>query len=466
MNLFQLVFKQMRQRALSTWLTLFSILLGVALAVAIGILQREGGDLFTQKNFGYEIIVGPPKGSPTQLVLNTVYQIDQSAGNLPYSVYEDLLKNRMDVKHAIPIAVGDNYKGHRIIGTSPKLFGLNEDGTPSSEPFEYQNGKSYTIPQGRVFSASKFEAVIGSDVPMRTGLKISDKFKATHGLSTDSLNADEHDTQWTVVGVLGKTNTAADRGIYIPLISFFAIQEHGDALHQQAEMKAALGGAAAASKPAVPTAPAATEPHDEHDHLFHVEEDGTIELHLPKNEWVVSAVLVKGRGDIGVFRLIHRYKVIDPSAIAVNPATVMRDFFDAFFKNVSNVLLLISILVIIVATIGVLVSIYNSVSARMREIAILRALGATRHKILMLICIEAGLIGFFAALAGTLAGHLLAAIGSAYLYKVIGTTISWLRFDWREPLFIVGVVATAVLAGLVPAMKAYRTPVATNLVAG
>ena len=102
MNTFQLVLKQMRQRALSTWLTLVSILLGVALAVAIMILYREGGDLFMQKNFGYEIIVGPPKGSPLQLVLNTVYQIDQSPGNMPYSVYEDLLRNRMDVKMAVP----------------------------------------------------------------------------------------------------------------------------------------------------------------------------------------------------------------------------------------------------------------------------------------------------------------------------------------------------------------------------
>ena len=86
MNLFQLVSKQMRQRALSTWLTIFSILLGVALAVAIMILRREAASLFGQTDFGYDILIGPPKGSPTQLTLNTVYHMDQSPGVIPYRV--------------------------------------------------------------------------------------------------------------------------------------------------------------------------------------------------------------------------------------------------------------------------------------------------------------------------------------------------------------------------------------------
>src|SRR5213083_497359 len=92
MNLFQLVTKQMRQRALSTWLTLLSVLLGVSLAVAIMILRREGQNLFAQKDFGYDIIVGPPKGSPLQLTLNTIYHIDVSPGVIPYSIYEDMAR--------------------------------------------------------------------------------------------------------------------------------------------------------------------------------------------------------------------------------------------------------------------------------------------------------------------------------------------------------------------------------------
>src|SRR4051794_8264682 len=205
MNIFQLVFKQMRQRALSTWLTLLSVTLGVGLAVAILILYREGSDLFVQKNYGFEVILGPPKGSPLQLVLNTIYHIDQSAGNIPYSVYETLVKNPADVKLAIPIAVGDSYKNHRIVGTSPKMFG----------DFEYQIGKKYELAEGKVFPSDRFEAVIGSDVLMRTGLKLGDQFKATHGLPAPNQTPDVHDQNWTVVGVLKPTHTAVDRVIFI-----------------------------------------------------------------------------------------------------------------------------------------------------------------------------------------------------------------------------------------------------------
>src|SRR2546423_9685211 len=133
MNFFQIILKQMRQRSLSTWLTMLSVLLGVALAVAIMVLRREGQNLFAQTDFGYDIIIGPPKGSPLQLTLNTVYHMDKSPGNIPYSLYEDMARRgkappgRQDfgffVKSAIPFMVGDSYNGHRIVGTSPQMFG-------------------------------------------------------------------------------------------------------------------------------------------------------------------------------------------------------------------------------------------------------------------------------------------------------------------------------------------------------
>src|SRR3954470_3209214 len=90
MNVFQLVLKQMRQRALGTWLTLLSVLLGVALAVAVLLVRRGGESLFGQTDYGYDLIVG--KGSPLQLVLNTVYHIDRSPGNISYAIYENMAR--------------------------------------------------------------------------------------------------------------------------------------------------------------------------------------------------------------------------------------------------------------------------------------------------------------------------------------------------------------------------------------
>src|SRR5438105_3323222 len=161
MNLFQLVTKQMRQRSLSTWLTLLSVLLGVGLAVAIMILRREGQNLFAQSDFGYDILIGPPKGSPLQLTLNTVYHMDVSPGNIPYSLYEDMSRKgkappgRTDygffVKWAIPFMVGDSYNGRRIVGTSPQMFGFDDEGNAvQGEPFEYRKGIKYELAEGRV----------------------------------------------------------------------------------------------------------------------------------------------------------------------------------------------------------------------------------------------------------------------------------------------------------------------------
>src|SRR4051812_41670652 len=112
MNLFELILKQIRQRSLSTALTVFSIALGVGLAIAILVLQRESGSLFGQTDYGYEVLAGV-KGSGLQLTVNTVYRIDRSPGNIKYGVYEKLMKDhafRQDVRVAVPQCVGDSYK--------------------------------------------------------------------------------------------------------------------------------------------------------------------------------------------------------------------------------------------------------------------------------------------------------------------------------------------------------------------
>jgi Flp pilus assembly pilin Flp len=206
--------------------------------------------------------------------------------------------------------------------------------------------------------------------------------------------------------------------------------------------------------------------HDDHDHDHaHAEPGGIIHVELPREKWQLSAILVKARGPFQAQQLLYHYRMIDPTAVAVSPAVVMRDFFDTFLRNTTLVLLLIAIMVTIVAAVGILVSIYNSVSARKREIAILRALGATRTRILSLICLEAGLVGLIGGILGLIGGHLIAAGGSAYLDRLIGSGIDWTAIHYHELLYLLAVVLIAVLAGLVPALKAYRTPVATNLTA-
>jgi putative ABC transport system permease protein len=461
MNFLQIVFKQMRQRALSTGLTILSVLLGVALVVGIMILRRGADNLFGQTDYGYDVLVGA-KGSPLQLVLNTIYHIDRSPGNIPYSLYDDFLHSpqyRSAVRIAVPYVVGDSYKGLRIVGTLPKLFGLDDQGRPlpPEKVLEYRPGQRYAMAQGRVFAEDKFEAIIGSDVSAATGLKPGDQFQATHGFPAPGETPDIHKPKWTVVGVLAPTHTASDRVIFIPLVSFYTIAEHDVGLVAQ---KALREG----TDPNAAIAALNKGQNDEGEEVDHYTLDGAgrIKLQLSTDVWGLSAILVKARSQPMALGLLYSINN-GQAAAAVNPALVMREFFANFLKGPTLVLLVIALFVTVVAAVGILVSIYNSVAARLGEIAILRALGATRVRMVTLICAEAGLIGVIGGLLGLLTGHLLGAAGSLYLERWLGEGINWTSVGPEEWAYLAAVVVIAVLAGLAPALKAYRTPVATNL---
>ncbi len=534
MNLFQLVLKQMRQRSLSTWLTLLSVMLGVTLVVAIMILRREGQNLFAQTDFGYDVLLGPPKGSPLQLTLNTVYHLDVSPGVLPYQIYADMARKgppplghpdyRPYVRVAVPFMVGDSFAGRRIVGTSPQMFGVDDGGQAiAGHRFEYRKGQSYELAQGRVFAPRKFEAVIGSDVAQSLHLKLFDPklseeenekqggaFRATHGMPRANEKPDIHKPRWHVVGILKPTHTANDRVLFIPFISLYAIAEHEEGMIDQALLRANINPAripadrldevlqslgidpkkvpesvrkkfkmkapAPTTAPApqdvgqliesakVPAAPKKEEEGEDAD-AYHLDDHGDIVPDLPQDEWELSAILVQSRGAFPAQRLMYNFKVIDDRATAVNPATVMREFFETFLSGSTLVLLLISALVTIVAAASIMTTIYNSVAARRREMAILRALGATRRRILSLICVEAVLVGAVGALIGFVAGHLLSAAGSVYLKGLVGEGINWLSVGPEEWGYLLIVAVLALVAGLVPALKAYSTPVATHLAA-
>lgn len=456
MNIFQLTLKQMRQRALSTWLTMFSVVLGVTLVVAILILRREGDALFGQSDYGFNVLVGA-KASPLQLTLNTIYHMDRSPGNIPYAVYDELAhgeKYRPQVKLAVPFAVGDSYKGLRIVGTTTAMFGVDDEGKAmGQDSFEYRPDRHYEIAQGHLFHPRKFEAIVGAEVPALTGLKIGDTFQATHGLPTANETPDVHEEQWKVVGVLAPTHTANDRVLFIPLPTFYCIFEHEEGLEAHAQIKAGQD-----------IAQVAAHHHEDHEQKqYTMNPDGTVELQLPRDKWELSAVLVKARSSFAAQQLLYVFSSRDDAA-AVNPASVMRDFFQVFLRPSTLVLLVISYLVTIVAAASIMTTIYNSVSARRREMAILRALGATRARILGLICLEAVIIGAGGALVGVVLGHLLSGVGAIFLQQMVGERIDWLTVGIEEWKYVLLVTGLALVAGLVPALKAYSTSVARNLV--
>jgi putative ABC transport system permease protein len=457
MNLLKIVMKNMRQRALATWLTGASVALGVALAVAILLVKQGVQQRFEQGTLGYEMVVGA-KGSPLQLVLNTVYNLDISPGNISWKLFEQL-RNDKRVKLAVPFSVGDNYHGFRIVGTTDAFF----------KDFEFEPGRRPELASGRIFNFNEatlrtafqeaeqrardreakergeevkpaaeqptehkerpFEAVIGSIVAQDTGLQIGQTFIAAHGVQP-SAEAKEHtENPWTVVGILAPTHTAVDRAIYINLDSFYQIEGHEirNPNDQKKEEK-----------------PAPAEEKDNDPDLGQV-----------------SSVVLKLRSPILAFSLYRELNDRE-DAMAAFPAAEIRKLFD-IVGNIDSLLLAQAILIMVVAGVAIAVSIYNSMSERRREIAILRALGARRATIFSVVLLEAMTICLVGAAVGLVGGHLVVAAANGFLYKASGFVIPAFHVQPLEWYVLAVAVILGAVSGLGPALGAYRTDVAKNL---
>ncbi len=524
MNLFQLILKNMRQRALSTWLTLLSVALGTALGVALLVVQRGADRLFGQTEFGYDLIVGA-KGGKLPLVLSSVYQLDEPPGTVGWDMVEamdDPERFGPYVRWSVPLAATDEFEGQPVVATTPAMFGFEDDGRarrPDGERFEYRLGREPEFAEGGSFHARKFEAVLGSKAASATGRRVGDEITITHGRTEEGDLIDEHDERWTIVGILSPTGTALDEVAFLPIATSVAIDAHTEAMEDVAEL---LGEEASheghegeeedhdhdgdgepdhAAEDHVPHdhdgdgipdhgpgehpeddhdhdgepdhPPGEHEDHDhdhddEHDHHDHEEtytidaDTGLVTPTLPQEQWRVSAILVATNG--GPLGQQAAWRINNaPDAMAVSPGEEMRTFFETFLKGPSQLLLLVTALVSVVAGVGILVSIYNSVTARRREVAILRSLGATRRTVLSLITLEAALIGVSGAFLGWIGGHAIAVAASAFMERRFGEGIGGWSVGPLELLYLAGVVGVATLAGLLPALLAYRTPVAQHL---
>jgi putative ABC transport system permease protein len=208
-----IVRRSLRHYALSTCITAFSVALAAGLLMAVFSIQAQTFAAFTGGPIGFDAVLGA-RGSQLQLVLNTVFQLETSPGNIPWSMYQ-AVKHDPRVKLAIPYAVGDNYFGFRIVGTTTEIF----------TKFEYQKGKKFTVePGGRIFDPDKKEAVIGSFVAQKTGLKVGSTFRPYHGLIFDKNM--QHPDVYTVVGVLEPTNSPSDRVVWIPIDGMYRMTGH------------------------------------------------------------------------------------------------------------------------------------------------------------------------------------------------------------------------------------------------
>jgi putative ABC transport system permease protein len=408
-----MVRRSLQQHALSTVVTVFSAALATGLVMSVFAINAQAYQSFAAGNLGFDAVLGA-RGSQLQLVLNTVFHLETSPGNLPWGLYQ-AIQNDPRVKLAIPYAVGDNYYGFRIVGTTDALFNEVNFG---------KGGHLILEAGGRVFGADAKEGVIGSYVAQKTGLKLGDIFHPYHGVSFDPSMM--HEDEFKVVGVLRPSNTPSDRVVWIPIESMYRIKGH------------VLRGSGKVYTP----------------------KEG---VPIPEESREVSAVMLKLKSPASGFSLDQAINKQGRVATLAWPiGMVMADLFDKL-GWAYRVLAIVGYLVMLVAGASLFASLYNTLNERRRDFAILRALGAHRFDLSAWMVAEATVIAFFGGICGWVVYAIILAVASYFVRTQTGVVMNVLAFN---PVFILaplGMTLMGTLAGLLPAWKAYQSDVASNL---
>lgn len=409
-----MVRRSLRQHAFSTGITVASVALASGLVISVFAIEAQTREAFAGGEAGFDAVLGA-RGSQLQLVLNTVFHLETSPGNIPWSLYTQIRDKTPGVRLAIPYATGDNYLGFRIVGTTSELF----------TKFQFQAGKNMeTEPGGRFFDDTRAEAVIGSFAAQETGLKVGDTFNPYHGLAYDPNS--KHDDVYTVVGILKPTNSPSDRVVWIPIEGIFRMGGHY--LRGTGEVYQAQAGQS-----------------------------------IPDENKEVSAVMLKFANPMTGFNLDQTINKQGKVATLAFPiGRVMAELFDRL-GWMSRILVLVAYLVVLVSAGAILASIYNTINERRREFAILRALGARRRTVFSAIVVEAGAIAFIGSLLGLLVYAAILMVAAYIVKQQTGVVLAVAQMHpalWLTPL---GMTTLGALAGVAPAFKAYATDVAENL---
>lgn len=408
-----IVRRSLRQHALSTCVTLLATALASGLVMSVFAIQRQTYEAFTGGELGFDAVLGA-RGSQLQLVLNTVFHLETSPGNIPWAMYQAMKADRR-VELAIPYATGDNYLGFRIVGTTDEIF----------TQFRYRKDRTFEVePGGRFFDSSRREAVVGSFAAARTGLKPGDTINPYHGLAFSENS--KHNEQYTVVGILKPTNSPSDRVIFIPIEGIFRMGGH------------VLRGTGQVYQPQAGVA-------------------------IPDEAKEVSAVMLKFKNPktgLDLDMTINKQGKV--ATLAYPIGRVMAELFDKL-GWINRVLELVAYLVVAVASAAILASIYNTINERRREFAILRALGARRATVFSAIVLEAAAIACIGSTIGFVVYGII--LGSAMVVVRAQTGVVLDMGSIHPALYLTPLCMTLVgaLAGLLPAYKAYATDVATNL---
>ena len=401
MNLATLSASYLRARALQTALSLLLLALGVGTIVAALLVVSQLEARMGRDARGIDLVVGA-KGSPMQLILSGIYHLDAPTGNIPLSASQSIAKNRM-VKRAIPLALGDSWKGFRIVGA----------------PKEYAEHYGAKLRSGEYYE-SAMEAVLGSEVAARTGVRVGAKFIGAHGVGGDG---DEHaNAPYTVVGVLEKTGSVIDRLVLTGIESVWHVHENA---HE-------------------PTGAAEKKP---------MEEDRE-----------VTVLLLQYASPLAVATLPRAINA-KSELQAASPAFETARLFRIVGAGVEALRAFAAVL-ILAAGLSVFIALYTALEERRYDLAVMRTLGASPGRLFGLLLFEGLLLSSLGALLGFLLGHVFAAGLGAWLDAAQQPAVTGLVFKVEEIWVLAVALAVGGLAALIPAWRAYRTDVSRTLAQG
>ena len=422
MNLIKLSWKYLTFRPLSTGLNILLLALGLAIMTVLILIQDQFEKKVTTDAKGIDLVVGA-KGSPLQLILSSVYHVDFPTGNIPMEEAQKLAKNRL-VKGVVPLALGDNFKGFRIVGTNYDYLKIYESLPKSGSLWEYP-----------------FDVVLGAEVALQTGLVVGDSFTGSHGISVGSHDHDQHD--YKVVGILEQKGNVLDRLVLTSIESVWLTHDESE---QETDSLSNASSLISVN-------------HEK----FHqkVAQTGFPVSDQPRE---ITSLLIQYRNPMAAIQL-PRMINSRTTMQAASPSFEMARLFELLGVGVS-LLKGLAIVLLGISGIGIFIALYNSLKERKYDLAILRAIGASRFQLLFLVFLEGIMLTFIGALLGILLGHtFLQIIVNQNDTGVASAFESWI-FLKEELWLVIYALCVGLLASIIPALSAYKTDISKQLTQG
>ncbi len=426
MKLSSLALAYLKDKPSSSFLHILLMGLGMMLITALLLIGHQLEQRLYRDSAGIDLVVGA-KGSPLQLILSSVQHVDIPTGNISLEQARKIQQHK-HIKRAIPIALGDSYRGYRIVGTEPPYL-------------DHYNAE---LAEGNLWETS-MQAVLGSQVAVKLGLKIGDTFSGSHGLIEGGHAHDAH--PYHVVGIINKTGTVLDRLIVTSLESVWDL--HREETRKPNKKK---------------------DSHDHEHHHNHHSHDDHQDVHDERrhNERAhaekkreVTALIVSYRNRSAVMSF-PRFVNQQTSMQAASPAFEMARLVELVGFG-SDTLLLFGVLLVVVSLISVFIALLNSIRERRYDLAVFRTLGASHNTLFKLVLIEGLFIALIGSLVGLITGHIIVEIIGIATAKGQEMGLTGLLFLPSLLWLWLGVIIVSVFACFIPAWHASKAEIYTLL---